>query len=106
MQGRHPLPILLIIFSIPNLIVLLFSVVDVAPPPCQGRVGVSELDVRSGESWGEAWSACEREVGMPSVLLNIAGLRGEQDWDTLYDVNVVSQTLYFNHAKYVTMPMN
>ena len=86
---------------------LLFSVADVAPPPCQGRVGVSELDVRSGESWGEAWSACEREVGMPSVLLNIAGLRGEHDWDTLYDVNVVSQTSYFKiNAKYVTMPMS
>jgi hypothetical protein len=67
---------------------------DAAPPPCQGRVGVSELDVRSGESWGEAWSACERAMGVPSVLINIAGLRGEQDWDTLYDVNVVSQTLY------------
>jgi hypothetical protein len=71
--------------------VLLFSVADVAPPPCQGRVGVSELDVRSGESWGEAWSACEGGMGVPSVLINIAGLRGEQDWDTLYDVNVVSE---------------
>jgi hypothetical protein len=62
-------------------------------------VGVSELDVRSGESWGEAWSACEGGMGVPSVLINIAGLRGEQDWDTLYDVNVVSQTLYFNQRK-------
>jgi len=37
---------------------------------------------------------------VPSVLINIAGLRGEQDWDTLYDVNVVSgQTLYLELRK-------
>ncbi len=103
MHGRHLLSIL-INLSIrplfPSRLLMLLR------PPCQGRVGVSELDVRSGESWGEAWTACEREVGVPSVLLNIAGLRGEQDWDTLYDVNVVSETLYFNHAKYENMPMN
>jgi hypothetical protein len=57
---------------------------------CQGRVGVSVLDVRRGESWEEAWQACEGGMGVPSVLVNIAGLKGEDHWDILYDVNVVS----------------
>jgi NADP-dependent 3-hydroxy acid dehydrogenase YdfG len=56
-------------------------------------VGVSVLDVRSRESWAEAWQACEEGMGVPSVLLNIAGVKGEEQWDTLYDVNVVSAFL-------------
>ena len=30
---------------------------------------------------------------MPEVLVNIAGVKGEEDWENLYDVNVVSINL-------------
>jgi hypothetical protein len=56
----------------------------------QGRVGVSVLDVRRGESWEEAWQACAQAQGVPSVMVNIAGIKGENQWELLYDVNVVS----------------
>ena len=61
----------------------------------QGRVGVSVLDVRSGESWSEAWQACEEGMGVPSVLVNIAGIKGEENWETLFDVNVVRLRIVF-----------
>jgi len=59
-------------------------------------VGVSELDVRSGESWQGAWQSCQEGLGVPSVLVNIAGIKGEDHWETLYDVNVVGAQRYIS----------
>ena len=33
---------------------------------------------------------CVETLGVPEVLVNIAGVKGEEDWENLYDVNVVS----------------
>ena len=29
-------------------------------------------------------------LGEPNILVNIAGVKGEQDWEAVYDVNLVS----------------
>ena len=55
----------------------------------EGKVEGSVLDVRSGESWQAAWEKCAEKLGVPDILVNIAGVKGEQDWETLYDVNLV-----------------
>ena len=54
------------------------------------RVGGGELEVRSGEGWRTAWQNCADSLGTPDILVNIAGVKGEEDWETLYDVNLVT----------------
>ena len=54
----------------------------------QARLGGTELDVRSGSSWEAAWQKCVDSLGQPDILVNIAGLKGEADWETVYDVNL------------------
>ena len=55
-----------------------------------GKVGVAVLDVRKKDDWEAAWRGCEEDVGMPAVVVNIAGIKGEQRWEEVYDVNLVS----------------
>merc|ERR1719206_1657441 len=43
-----------------------------------GKVGVAVLDVRNKDDWEAAWRGCEEDVGMPAVVVNIAGIKGEQ----------------------------
>ena len=59
----------------------------------QERVGGGVLDVRSGEGWEAAWRSCVESLGNPDILVNIAGVKGEQDWETLYDTNLVRSGL-------------
>ena len=33
---------------------------------------------------------CVETLGVPEVLVNIAGVRGEEKWEDMYDINVVS----------------
>ena len=33
---------------------------------------------------------CVESLGVPEVLVNIAGVRGEEKWEDMYDINVVS----------------
>ena len=33
---------------------------------------------------------CVESLGVPEVLVNIAGVRGEDKWEDMYDINVVS----------------
>ena len=54
----------------------------------QARLGGTELDVRSASSWEAAWQKCVDSLGQPDILVNIAGVKGEEDWQTVYDVNL------------------
>ena len=54
----------------------------------EGKLGGTELDVRAGHSWEAAWEKCVESLGQPDILVNIAGVKGEEDWETLYDVNL------------------
>ena len=36
---------------------------------------------------------CVESLGVPEVLVNIAGVRGEGNWEDIYDINVVSLSL-------------
>ena len=54
----------------------------------QARLGGAVLDVRSGESWQAAWQECVESLGQPDILVNIAGVKGEEDWQKVYDVNL------------------
>jgi len=51
-------------------------------------IGVCPLDVRKKDDWENAWKTCENNVGTPAVVVNIAGIKGEQNWDELYDINL------------------
>lgn len=46
--------------------------------------------MRSCQDWGRCWAACEDSLGKVGVLVNIAGVRGEEDWEAVYDVNLVT----------------
>lgn len=52
------------------------------------KVGVSSLDVRKKSDWENAWKSCENNVGVPAVVVNIAGIKGEQNWEDVYDINL------------------
>ena len=61
------------------------------------KVGVSGLDVRKKDDWENAWEVCENNIGKPAVVVNIAGIKGEQNWEDVYDINLVrnrATTLY------------
>ena len=42
---------------------------------------------------------CVDTLGQPDILVNIAGIKGEQDWEKMYDINVVIiQSLFGNNV--------
>lgn len=42
---------------------------------------------------------CVDTLGQPDILVNIAGIKGEQDWEKMYDINVVIiQFLFGNNV--------
>jgi len=53
-----------------------------------GKISGCELDVRSEDNWKDAWKKCVDTLGQPDILVNIAGIKGEQDWEKMYDINV------------------
>jgi len=60
--------------------------VEKARPGAQ--VGAGEGDVRERGDWGRCWDLCTQQLGEVDILVNIAGVKGEQDWEKVYDVNV------------------
>lgn len=52
------------------------------------QVCVGEGDVRNRDDWERLWSHCEDQLGKVNILVNIAGVKGEQDWESVYDVNL------------------
>ena len=58
------------------------------------NIGTSALDVRRKTDWENAWEMCENNLGKPAVVVNIAGIKGEQSWEDMYDINLVS----FRHS--------
>lgn len=52
------------------------------------KIGYCVLDVRNKEDWENGWKSCENNIGMPAVVVNIAGVKGEHNWDQVYDVNL------------------
>eukprot|EP00091_Calanus_sinicus_P014036 TRINITY_DN31381_c0_g1_i1.p1 TRINITY_DN31381_c0_g1~~TRINITY_DN31381_c0_g1_i1.p1 ORF type:complete len:184 (+),score=38.89 TRINITY_DN31381_c0_g1_i1:52-552(+) len=52
------------------------------------KIGVSILDVRKKADWENAWKSCVNNIGMPAVVVNIAGIKGEQNWEDVYDINL------------------
>lgn len=54
----------------------------------QYQVCVCEGDVRVAEDWATAWRNCKEQLGEVDILVNIAGVKGEQDWEAVYDINL------------------
>ena len=39
-------------------------------------------------------------LGQPDVAVNIAGIKGEQDWENIYDINLVKIFEAFSNLLY------
>jgi len=52
------------------------------------KIQTSQLDVRHTAEWDSSWVACRERLGTPYIILNIAGVKGEDDWQLTYDVNI------------------
>jgi len=52
------------------------------------QVCTGEGDVRERGDWEKSWEECSQHFGQVDILVNIAGVKGEQDWETVYDVNL------------------
>jgi len=52
------------------------------------QVCTGEGDVRERGDWEKSWEECSQHLGQVDILVNIAGVKGEQDWETVYDVNL------------------
>jgi len=52
------------------------------------RLGSALLDVRDTTEWERGWEACSEELGTPTIIINVAGVKGEEGWQITYDVNV------------------
>jgi NAD(P)-dependent dehydrogenase (short-subunit alcohol dehydrogenase family) len=65
------------------------------------RVAAGEGDVRERQDWHRCWDLCSERLGpvggavgraatppQVNILVNIAGVKGEQDWETVYDINL------------------
>jgi len=54
----------------------------------EGQVCVGEGDVRERGDWEKSWDLCTEQLGQVDILVNIAGVKGEQDWEAVYDINL------------------
>lgn len=52
------------------------------------KVAFSVLDVRKLADWESSWERCVSELGTPTIIINIAGVKGEEHWEQTYDVNI------------------
>jgi len=55
---------------------------------------ICKNNCRSLPGWDKAWDECVDQLGSPAVVINIAGVKGEEDWEQTYDVNIVSIVYY------------
>ncbi len=56
----------------------------------EGDVGYARCDVTDRSSFESAFEKCVERFGCPpDVLINAAGIAGEQRWEKLYDINLV-----------------
>ena len=47
---------------------------------------------------------CVESLGVPEVLVNIAGVRGEEKWEDMYDINVVSLNIKIIFSQVTSIP--
>jgi len=52
------------------------------------KIASTILDVRDLSDWEKGWESCRTELGAPTLVINIAGVKGELNWDHTYDVNI------------------
>ena len=61
----------------------------------KNNIGYCQCDVTNENSFDAAFRKCIEKLGeVPDILINAAGILGEEQWDTLYDINLVSKYLY------------
>ena len=61
----------------------------------------TRCDVTNEADIEAAFNLANQELALPDkqveILINGAGIVGEQSWSRLYDVNIVSKQLYFGN---------
>ena len=65
----------------------------------KNNIGYCRCDVTSENEFDAAFVKCNDKMGeTPDVLINAAGILGEEQWENLYDINLVrsntTETLY------------
>ena len=61
----------------------------------KNNIGYCQCDVTNENSFDAAFRKCIEKLGeVPDILINAAGILGEEQWDTLYDINLVRKCLY------------
>ena len=61
----------------------------------KNNIGYCRCDVTSENEFDAAFRKCIEKMGeTPDVLINAAGILGEEQWDNLYDINLVRETRY------------
>ena len=60
------------------------------------NIGYCHCDVTSENDFDAAFLKCKEIMGeIPDVLINAAGIMGEEQWDSLYDINLVRKQKIF-----------
>jgi len=55
----------------------------------KNNIGYCQCDVTNENSFDAAFRKCIEKLGeVPDILINAAGILGEEQWDTLYDINL------------------
>ena len=61
----------------------------------KNNIGYCQCDVTNENSFDAAFRKCIEKLGeVPDILINAAGILGEEQWDTLYDINLVRKYLF------------
>ena len=61
----------------------------------KNNIGYCQCDVTNENSFDAAFRKCIEKIGeVPDILINAAGILGEEQWDTLYDINLVRKYLF------------
>ena len=61
----------------------------------KNNIGYCQCDVTNENSFDAAFRKCIEKLGeVPDILINAAGILGEEQWDTLYDINLVIEYLF------------
>ena len=56
----------------------------------KNNIGYCRCDVTSENEFDAAFTRCiEKMNDTPTVLINAAGIMGEEQWENLYDINLV-----------------
>ena len=61
----------------------------------KNNIGYCRCDVTSVNEFNAAFLKCIEKMGeTPDVLINAAGILGEEQWDNLYDINLVREKIH------------